>query len=107
MIVFLFFFCLFSELGVSHSEALEILRIVTGRPSNSTSSNGSFSGSSVGHSVPTPTGQSALELLKVEQLQGYIVTFCAKVDAMLGGGVPLGKITEVCGAPGVGKTQIR
>lgn len=59
------------------------------------------------HSVPTSTGQSALELLKVEQLQGYIVTFCAKVDAMLGGGVPMGKITEVCGAPGVGKTQIR
>ena len=25
---------------------------------------------------------------------------------MLGGGVPVGKITEFCGAPGVGKTQI-
>ena len=25
---------------------------------------------------------------------------------MLGGGVPVGKITEFCGAPGIGKTQI-
>ena len=43
----------------------------------------------------------------MEQLQGYIVTFSAKIDGILGGGVPLGKITELCGAPGVGKTQFR
>ena len=30
-----------------------------------------------------------------------------QVDSMLGGGVPVGKITELCGAPGVGKTQFR
>ena len=54
-----------------------------------------------------PTGRSALEMLKAERLQGYIVTFCAKLDSMLGGGVPLGKITEFCGAPGTGKTQLR
>ena len=35
------------------------------------------------------------------------MTFSASVDEMLGGGVPLGKITEICGAPGVGKTQFR
>ena len=52
-------------------------------------------------------GRSALDLLKAEQLQSYIVTFSAGVDGMLGGGVPLGKITEICGAPGVGKTQFR
>ena len=52
-------------------------------------------------------GHSALELLRAEQLQAYIVTFSASVDGMLGGGVPLGKITEICGAPGVGKTQFR
>lgn len=27
-------------------------------------------------------------------------------DDMLGGGVPLGKSTEFCGAPGIGKTQL-
>uniref|UniRef100_A0A2C9KIX7 DNA repair protein RAD51 homolog 3 n=1 Tax=Biomphalaria glabrata TaxID=6526 RepID=A0A2C9KIX7_BIOGL len=25
---------------------------------------------------------------------------------MLGDGIPLGKITEICGAPGLGKTQL-
>ena len=63
------------------------------------------------HSDTTTSGQyvgrSALELLEAEQLQSYIVTFSAGVDGMLGGGVPLGKITEICGAPGVGKTQFR
>lgn len=54
-----------------------------------------------------PQGQSALELLKVEQTLSFIVTFSAKVDEMLGGGIPLGKITELCGAPGIGKTQFR
>lgn len=80
---------------------------MTGKPTSS-SNDGSYPSSSVdSYSTRVPTGKSALELLKAEQLQGYIVTFCAKVDAMLGGGIPLGKITEVCGPPGVGKTQIR
>lgn len=34
-----------------------------------------------------------------------IVTFVHELDKILGGGVPLGSILEVCGAPGVGKTQ--
>lgn len=28
------------------------------------------------------------------------------MDAMLGGGVKLGQLTEFCGVPGVGKTQL-
>lgn len=52
-------------------------------------------------------GQSAFELLKAEQEQPFIVTFSSKVDDMLGGGIALGKITEFCGAPGIGKTQMR
>lgn len=58
------------------------------------------------NSGSVPAGHSALELLKAEQLRGHIVTFCARVDSMLGGGVSLGKITEFCGAPGTGKTQL-
>lgn len=50
---------------------------------------------------------SALELLHREQVQGSIVTFCAAIDGLMGGGVALGKVTELCGAPGLGKTQIR
>ena len=30
-----------------------------------------------------------------------------QMDDLLGGGVPLGKITEFAGAPGIGKTQMR
>ena len=49
---------------------------------------------------------TALDLLEKEKNQGSIVTFCEELDEMLGGGVPVGKITELCGVPGVGKTQI-
>ncbi|KAM5181023.1 DNA repair protein RAD51 homolog 3 [Mantella aurantiaca] len=49
---------------------------------------------------------TALELLEQEQAQGCIITFCSVLDDILGGGVPLGKITEICGPPGVGKTQL-
>lgn len=35
-----------------------------------------------------------------------IITFCSKLDKLLGGGVPLGEVTEFCGVPGVGKTQM-
>ena len=48
---------------------------------------------------------TALEMLRQEKSSPAIVTFCEDLDEMLGGGVPLSKITELCGAPGVGKTQ--
>jgi RAD51-like protein 2 len=35
-----------------------------------------------------------------------IITFCRDIDKMLGGGVPLGQLTEFVGIPGIGKTQI-
>ncbi|CAB1352441.1 unnamed protein product [Coregonus sp. 'balchen'] len=37
---------------------------------------------------------------------GTIFTFCSALDTALGEGLPVGKTTEVCGAPGVGKTQL-
>jgi len=40
-------------------------------------------------------------------LSAYIVTFSKAVDDMLDGGIVVGEITELCGAPGSGKTQIR
>jgi RAD51-like protein 2 len=45
-------------------------------------------------------------MLQQEQNASCVVTFCERLDDMLGGGVPSGKITEFCGAPGIGKTQI-
>lgn len=49
-------------------------------------------------------GLTALELLQQEERR--IVTFSSQLDAVLGGGVPLGRTCEVCGTPGVGKTQL-
>ncbi|XP_035391204.1 DNA repair protein RAD51 homolog 3 isoform X2 [Electrophorus electricus] len=49
---------------------------------------------------------TALELLHCEQSQGSLVTFSSELDAVLGGGVSVGKTTEICGTPGIGKTQL-
>ncbi|XP_066490972.1 DNA repair protein RAD51 homolog 3 isoform X2 [Tiliqua scincoides] len=86
------------EIGVSKQEALEILQIIK----RDCRSNGA-----------SPAGEpglirkyTALELLEEEQTQGFIITFCSALDDALGGGMQLTKITEICGAPGVGKTQL-
>lgn len=34
-----------------------------------------------------------------------IITFCKEIDMMLGGGIKAGEIIEICGVPGIGKTQ--
>ncbi|KAJ8266543.1 hypothetical protein GJAV_G00131640 [Gymnothorax javanicus] len=79
------------EAGISQEEAEEVLQAVRAEPGR---------GSAVASRL------TALELLEREQSLGTIVTFCSELDSMLGGGVPVGKMTEVCGAPGVGKTQL-
>uniref|UniRef100_A0A8C8DDV8 DNA repair protein RAD51 homolog 3 n=1 Tax=Oryzias sinensis TaxID=183150 RepID=A0A8C8DDV8_9TELE len=54
------------------------------------------------------TGEAvtALELLQRERECGSITTFSSQLDHALKGGLPVGKVTEICGAPGVGKTQL-
>lgn len=55
----------------------------------------------------SPASVTALELLQKEEEElRNIVTFSSRLDEALGGGVPIGKTTEVCGVPGVGKTQL-
>ncbi|KAF5285926.1 hypothetical protein FQA39_LY04387 [Lamprigera yunnana] len=54
----------------------------------------------------TPKAKTALEKLKEESQEGYVSTFINPLDDALHGGLPLGKITELCGEPGTGKTQI-
>ncbi|KAF5833892.1 DNA repair protein RAD51 3 [Dunaliella salina] len=51
---------------------------------------------------------SASDLLAAQQpgFLSHIITFCAALDGILGGGVACGQVTEFCGVPGVGKTQI-
>ncbi|XP_032947784.1 DNA repair protein RAD51 homolog 3 isoform X1 [Rhinolophus ferrumequinum] len=86
------------EVGISKEEALETLQILrreclTNKPRPA-------------GTVESGKTCTALDLLEREHTQSYIITFCSALDNILGGGVPLTKITEICGAPGVGKTQL-
>lgn len=54
-------------------------------------------------SVATKT---ALDLCEDDSLCCNIVTFSSALDELLGGGVPIKMITEFCGLPGTGKTQM-
>lgn len=57
------------------------------------------------HAVSSCT---AAELLANEHTLGvYVIpTLASALDEMMGGGVACGQVTEFCGVPGVGKTQI-
>jgi RAD51-like protein 2 len=64
-----------------------------------------------GSIVGTSETDSKLEVTAKDILTKYgatrpVITFCRQIDVMLGGGVPIGQITEFCGVPGVGKTQL-
>ncbi|XP_046670223.1 DNA repair protein RAD51 homolog 3 [Homalodisca vitripennis] len=52
-----------------------------------------------------PHKLSAGDLLKKEETCQRILTFSYRLDRLLGGGLPVGCVTEVCGPPGSGKTQ--
>ncbi|RIA97301.1 RAD51-like protein c-like protein [Glomus cerebriforme] len=74
------------EVGISNNEALNILQQIK---------------------KSKITSISASEALQQERKLCPISTSCEAMDQMLGGrGVPIGKITEFCGAPGMGKTQL-
>jgi RAD51-like protein 2 len=49
---------------------------------------------------------TAKDILTKYGISRPVITFCRQIDVMLGGGVPVGQITEFCGVPGVGKTQL-
>lgn len=50
--------------------------------------------------------KTALQLLIEEQSNQPILTLSQSIDTLLGGGIPLSKVTEIAGIAGVGKTQI-
>jgi RAD51-like protein 2 len=50
--------------------------------------------------------RSAADILEEEKERVDVITFCEALDEALGGGVSSGEITEFCGCPGIGKTQI-
>lgn len=45
---------------------------------------------------------SAKDLLANQRGNKFIITFARSVDNILGGGIPIGQVTEICGVPGVG-----
>nr|WCZ58576.1 DNA repair protein RAD51 homolog 3 [Andalucia godoyi] len=77
-----------ASLQISASDARGILRACSG----------SF--------TPSSEGVSAFALLQKRQSFQPVVTFSRALDLLLGGGVPCGSLTEFCGPPGVGKTQL-
>lgn len=51
-------------------------------------------------------GVSAYELLlKSRDSTRFILTMSEQVDKLLGGGIKLGQVTEICGMAGTGKSQ--
>uniref|UniRef100_UPI00358F2CA4 DNA repair protein RAD51 homolog 3 n=1 Tax=Myxine glutinosa TaxID=7769 RepID=UPI00358F2CA4 len=76
------------ELGIPRGEAVSILRVARGQEGPANYPN-------------------ALQLLVEEQAEdGLLPTFSSALDDLFGSGVDLSVITELCGAPGVGKTQL-
>lgn len=51
-------------------------------------------------------GRSALELYRRQHKIKPVYTLCEQLDKMLGGGVIAPQLTEFCGVPGIGKTQL-
>lgn len=108
---------LFSELALTPEEALELLHIVRGRTAVTITDKGT-SGDELPRilteeTLDFPTAaamasrtKTAYDMLQDEQGQQCIITFSQALDGLLGGGIPLTKLTEICGAPGIGKTQI-
>jgi RAD51-like protein 2 len=81
-----------AELGCSLAEAASMMREVEG---------------AVSSCRPEKQSVTALSLIsKLKATQRTIVTFSRSVDKLLGGGVARGEVTEICGLPGVGKTQL-
>ena len=76
---------LVNEAGLSLQEAVHVLGEIQGKEQ--------------------PRKRTALDLLEAEKAAA-VNTFVRRLDEMLGMGVEMGKITEFCGAPGLGKTQL-
>jgi RAD51-like protein 2 len=106
------------EIGCPLDTAVQVLRCVAESTANqnahpnhaptSSSSGASGSSSSSGHGggVGGPKVMTAKALVEAAGARRPIITYSKAMDTVLGGGVVCGQLTEFCGPPGVGKTQI-
>ena len=89
------------ELNITAVEALSILKSLQVTPS----ADGTMDTTATTTSSSSSTF-SAFQLSNLHTGERFIITFCRAIDIMLGGGVPIGQITELVGLPGIGKTQM-
>eukprot|EP00742_Colponemidia_sp_Colp-10_P011549 GILJ01012843.1.p1 GENE.GILJ01012843.1~~GILJ01012843.1.p1 ORF type:complete len:384 (+),score=30.15 GILJ01012843.1:54-1154(+) len=85
------------ELNVTHEHALQVLRACQQDGTDENKENNFAS---------CVRSSTALQMLQQNRSKSPILTFCSAMDKMLGGGIQLGEITEFCGVPGIGKTQL-
>lgn len=97
------------EIGIAPALAMTVIRAASGCLSQSTtqfSQQTNLSSASTAYPNSASTVFSAKDLVARMSIQRPIITFCKALDTMLGGGVSIGHVTEVCGVPGIGKTQL-
>ena len=88
------------ELKISIETALMILKCVTG------TDNDNIIDQNVDPKATSNKVFTAKDMIEKAIALKPIITYSQSMDAMMGGGVCIGQLTEFCGPPGVGKTQI-
>lgn len=98
------------ELQISMEDALEIFSYAQETESSCT---GVFTKNGIQMLQSLPAFSKASNTTVSSELSSQhnsmntpIITFCRSVDMMIGGGIQSGQVTEFCGVPGIGKTQL-
>lgn len=95
------------ELDTSHSIALSIIQTAAASSSQQSIVQGIQSVRDVKASGKQLSAVTAKDIIaKIGTGSRALITFCKAIDDMLGGGIQVGQITEFCGVPGIGKTQL-
>lgn len=50
-------------------------------------------------------GRTAFDMINKHDKKS-LSTLCEEIDQLLGDGIPIAQLTEFCGVPGIGKTQM-
>ncbi|GLC45214.1 DNA repair protein rad51c [Pleodorina starrii] len=94
------------ETGLTPEEAHEVLQLLLMMGDRPPGGPGAGGGGGGGGGDWRAGTVSAAALLEAHLASPRIVTMCRELDELLGGGVATGQVTEFCGVPGVGKTQL-
>ena len=92
------------ELGISMDNALLILTEAKQSSSAPRTDTCGSSGADIINSHPATARSMQLSSQPLNMTMSLpIITFCRGIDSALGGGIPSGQVTELCGVPGIGK----